>query len=230
MKKLGLVGGISWSSTIDYYRIINEETNRRLGGLHFAECIIYSLDFDNFRLCNARHDWDGTFRLLSAAVLSLKKAGAEGILLCANTAHIVAERVGTSSGLPLIDIREATAAAVKKQGLKTVGLLGTVYTMELDFYTGKLRDAGIETIIPHDPHDCKRIEETLQHELGKGICTESTKKEYLRIANKLIEQGAEGLILGCTEIPLLISQQDFSVPVFNTTRIHSEAAVAWALR
>lgn len=229
MKKIGLVGGISWSSTIDYYRIINEETNRLNGGLHFAECMIYSVNFHRFHACNAAHDWDGSFALLLDAALQLEKAGAELILLCANTAHIVAERVAEKMNSPLIDIRVVTAAAVAQKNLKKVGLLGTTYTMELDFYRQKLQENGIETMIPASKAERDFIEFTLLHELGKGILSAQTKKVYLRIAETLIERGAEGIILGCTEIPLLISQEDFSIPVFNTTEIHARAAVAYAI-
>lgn len=229
MKKIGLIGGISWSSTVDYYRIVNEAVNRRLGGLHFAECIIYSVNFDDFRNCNVRHDWDGSHRLLSHAALQLRHAGAECIVLCANTAHIVAERIQESVGLPLIDIRAATAQAIQQQQLSRVELLGTVFTMELDFYREYLMRYGIETIVPANQADRAFIEHTLLHELGKGLIIGDTKSKYIQIAQQLIQQGAEGVILGCTEIPLLLQQEDFNVPVFNTTRIHAEAAVAFAL-
>jgi aspartate racemase len=225
MKKIGLVGGTSWSSTIDYYRFINEGVNEKLGSLNFAECIIYSVNFEDFRAYNAKHDWDGTFELLSSAANQLKAAGADVILLCANTAHIVADRVKANVGLPLLDIRVVTAEAVLSKGLRKVGLLGTVFTMELDFYRDKLTERSIETIIPESKEDRDFIEHTLLHELGKEIITEETKQAYLKIIDKLIRQGAEGIILGCTEIPLLIGQEDVSVPVFNTTLIHSQAAV-----
>lgn len=229
MKKIGLVGGTSWTSTIDYYRIINEETNKRLGSLNFAECIIYSVNFENFRKYNAEHNWDATFELLSDAALKLKDAGADLILLGANTAHIVAERVSDKVDLPLIDIRVATANAVHKKKLKKVGLLGTVYTMELDFYKNKLSATGLEIIIPDTKAEMDFIEESLLHELGKGIILQKTKQEYIAIINRLVDRRAEGIILGCTEIPLIIDQGDISVPVFNTTLIHAQAAVEFAL-
>ncbi len=229
MKKIGLVGGISWSSTIDYYRIINEETNRIAGGLNFADCLIYSVNFNRFHTCNAAHDWDGSFALLSDAALQLEKAGAEMILLCANTAHIVAERIAETIHTPLVDIRIATAEAITQKKLNKVGLLGTTYTMELDFYQNKLRQNGIEPIVPASKTDRDFIEYTLLHELGKGILSPQTKKVYLSIAETLIERGAEGIVLGCTEIPLLIGQNDIPVPVFNTTEIHAKAAVARAM-
>jgi len=229
MKKIGLVGGISWTSTVDYYRYINEETNKRLGGLHFAECIIYSVNFEQFASSNALHDWEATYQLLSSAVQHLDDAGAELIVLGANTAHIVADKIAAATHLPLIDIRTATAKAIHQQNLKKVGLLGTVYTMELDFYKNKLSEEGIAVLTPAHKADRDYIEESLVQELGKGIINTSTKTQYLNIAEGLIQQGAEGIILGCTEIPLLLCQDDFSVPVFNTTHLHATAAVEAAL-
>lgn len=229
MKKIGLVGGTSWTSTIDYYRFINEETNRRLGSLHFAECIIYSVNFEYFRRYNAAHDWDAAYALLSGAALKLKDAGAEVILLGANTAHIVAERVSDTVRLPLIDIRVATAKAVRDRQVRKVALLGTVFTMELDFYKSRLQQEGVEIIIPQTRAEIDFIEATLLHELGRGILLPETKAAYLAIIDRLISRGAEGIILGCTEIPLLITQDDVSVPVFNTTFIHAAAAVEFAL-
>ncbi|MGK4567460.1 aspartate/glutamate racemase family protein [Flavobacterium sp. 3HN19-14] len=230
MKKIGLVGGISWTSTVDYYRFINLETNKKLGSLNFADCIICSVNFEHFRNFNAQHDWDATYRLLTDAAFSLKDAGAELLMLGANTAHIVAEKIAGTVGLPLIDIREATAAAIKNKRLKKVGLLGTVYTMELDFYKDKLSEYGIEVIIPESNADRQYIENSLVYELGKGIILPETKAVYKKIIDKLLQQGAEGIVLGCTEIPLIISQDDFDVPVFNTTLIHVQAAVDHALQ
>ncbi|MES3016632.1 MAG: amino acid racemase [Bacteroidota bacterium] len=229
MKKIGLVGGISWTSTVDYYRFINEETNRILGGVNFAECIIYSLNFEKFSSSNAAYDWEGTFKLLLTAVKNLEKAGAEVIMLGANTAHIVAELIAEKTDLPIIDIRSVTAEAIRKQNISKVGLLGTSYTMELDFYKNKLLSHGVEAIVPAEKQDRDYIEETLVQELGKGVVAETTKREYIRIANTLINQGAEAIVLGCTEIPLLLSQEDFNVPVFNTTQIHAESTVKFAL-
>lgn len=228
MKQIGLVGGISWSSTLDYYRLLNEEVNKKRGGLNFAECIIYSVNFSQFHKFNADHNWDATFELLGRAAENLKRAGADMIVLCANTAHVVAERIQERISLPLIDIRVATALAIQAKGLRKVGLLGTVYTMEMDFYKNVLHAHGIEAIVP-DKDDRDFIEDTLVHELGKGILKDDTKGSYLKITNILISRGAEGIILGCTEIPLLIEQKDVSIPVFNTTHIHAQAAVRFAL-
>ena len=229
MKTIGLVGGISWTSTIDYYRYINEETNKRLGSLNFAECIICSVNFEHFRLANAAHDWDAAFELLSNAAHKLEAAGAELIMLGANTAHIVADRIRSAIQLPLIDIREATVTAIRNKKLKKLALLGTVYTMELDFYKSYLSNAGLEVMIPGTKMEIDYIEHSLLYELGKGIMLRETKLQYLAIIKKLIDRGAEGIILGCTEIPLLINQEDVPVPVFNTTWLHANAAVEFAL-
>jgi aspartate racemase len=229
MKKLGLVGGISWVSTIDYYRFINEGINEKLGGLNFAECIIYSLNFDDFQRNNTNGDWDASFELLLNACKSLEKSGAEGIVLCANTAHAVSDRLEKEINLPIIHVATATAKAINRQGLKKVGLLGTKFTMEMDFYLNKLSENNVEAIVPYLQEERDFIQQTLKEELGRGIIKEQTKRAYLNIIEKLIENGAEGIILGCTEIPLLISQEDVSVPVFDTTKIHSEAAVNFAV-
>lgn len=229
MKKIGLVGGISWTSTVDYYRYINEGVNEKLGGLNFAECMIYSVNFDDFQRFNAEYNWEATFELLVNAAEDLKKGGAEAIVLCANTAHIVADRIAERVNLPLIDITAAVADAIHQAGLKKVGLLGTTYTMELDFYKDKLIANGIEPIIPESQEDRDYIEDTLRNELGRGMLNPETKKQYLAIIQQLIDNGAEGIILGCTEIPLLIHQEDIAVPVFDTTKIHAEAAVAFAV-
>lgn len=228
MKKIGLVGGISWTSTVDYYRYLNEGINEKLGGLNFAECMIYSVNFDDFQRFNAAYDWDATFELLVNAAEDLKKGGAEAIVLCANTAHIVADRIAERVNLPLIDITTAVAEAIHQQGLKKVGLLGTTYTMELDFYKDKLIASGIEPIIPESQEDRDYIEDTLRNELGRGVLNPETKRQYLAIIQQLIDTGAEGIILGCTEIPLLIHQEDIAVPVFDTTKIHAKAAVSFA--
>ncbi|RZM00230.1 MAG: amino acid racemase [Pedobacter sp.] len=197
--------------------------------LFFAECIIYSVDFDKFRTFNLNHQWNETAKLLTDAATNLQFAGADAILLCANTAHRVAGEVQEAINIPLIDIRDATIKAIHQQGLKRVGLLGTVFTMEMEFYREKFTAAGIETIIPQHKTDRDYIEDTLLHELGKGIIRLTTKAAYLKIIDELIAKGAEGIILGCTEIPLLISEDDLSIPSFNTTKIHVLAAVDFAL-
>ena len=225
MKKLGLVGGISWVSTIDYYRLINEEINKRLGGLNYAECIIYSLNFGDIQAVT----WDHSFDLLLKACQSLKNSGAGAIVLCANTAHLEAERLKASIELPIIHIVEATAAVIRNKGIKKIGLLGTKFTMEKDLYTTRLRKNNIECIVPEQQEVRDFIQYTLKEELGKGIIKAETKEKYIDFMKRLIERGAEGIILGCTEIPMMISQEDVSFPVFDTTKIHAAAAVEFAL-
>lgn len=229
MKILGLVGGISWVSTLDYYRYINEGVNERLGGLTFAKCIIYSLNFDDFQRNNTANDWEATFKLIYEACESLKKSGAEAIVLCANTAHAVAAEVQDKIQLPLIHIATATAEDINKQGLKKVGLLGTKFTMEMDFYKNRLNEYNIESIVPESQKVRDYLQQTIKEELGRGIINPETRSAYLDIIDELIKNGAEGIILGCTEIPLLIRESDMSVPVFDTTKIHSMAAVEFAL-
>lgn len=229
MQKIGLIGGISWVSTVDYYRFINEGINQQLGGLNFAECLIYSLNFDDFQRNNTQGNWAATAQLLTEAGNSLKAAGATGLVLCANTAHAVSDQVEQAVGLPIIHIVTATADAIHAQGLKKVGLLGTQFTMEMDFYTGKLAQLGIEAMVPALQADRDYIQQTLKEELGRGIIKPETKTAYLSIINQLIAQGAEGIILGCTEIPLLLNQADVAVPVFDTTQIHAAAAVRFML-
>jgi aspartate racemase len=227
-KRVGLIGGISWVSTLDYYRYINEGVNQRLGGLNFAECIIYSLNFNDIQ----RHGWDNwdeTFRLISQACMCLKSAGVEAIVLCANTAHAIADRLEESVQLPIIHIATATANEVSKRGLKKVGLLGTKFTMELPFYKDKLRLQNVESLIPHEQSVRDFIQQTLKEELGRGIVTPGTRAAYTTIVEQLVAAGAEGIVLGCTELPLLLSQQDVAVPVFDTTRIHAQAVVDFAL-
>lgn len=225
MKKIGLVGGISWVSTIDYYRYINEGINKKLGGLNFAECIIYSLNFGDIQ--NAT--WNNSFDLLHNACLNLKCGGAEAIVLCANTAHLEAEKLQDQIKLPIIHIVSATANEVNKQGLKKVGLLGTKFTMEMDFYKKGFREKGLQTLIPEKMETRDFIQQTLKEELGRGVIKSETRKAYLSIINELIKNGAEGIILACTELPMIIRQEDVSVPVFDSTKIHSQAAVDFAL-
>jgi aspartate racemase len=228
MKKLGLIGGISWVSTADYYRFINEGINERLGGLNFCECLIHSFNYADIKRNNDANDWDATFTMVYAASQNLMDGGAEAIVLCANTMHLIADRLEEKIKLPVIHIAKATATEIKKARLKKVGLLGTKFTMELDFFTSKLNDQHIASIIP-EAADRDFIQDTIYHELGKGIVKEETKQRYIRIANQLIEQGAEGIILGCTEIPLVIKPGDVAVPVFDTAKIHCAAAVDFSL-
>jgi aspartate racemase len=229
MRKIGLIGGISWVSTADYYKLINEGINEKMGGLNFSECLIYSFNYSDIKKNNETNNWDSTFEMLLKACQFLKSGGAEAIVLCANTMHLIADRLEEAIDLPLIHIATATAVEIQKQEIKKVGLLGTKFTMELDFFTDKLKAKGIEAIIPDSQEDKDFIHTTIFEELGRGLVTEETKKRYLEIANELIKNGAEGIILGCTEIPLVIKPEDLSVPVFDTALIHSNAAVEFQL-
>jgi aspartate racemase len=223
MKKIGLVGGISWVSTMDYYRFINEGVNSKLGGLNFAECIIYSLNFGDIQSVG----WVNSFELLINACESLKKSGVDSIVLCANTAHLFADKLQETIKIPIIHIGVETAKAVTKQGLKKVGLLGTKFTMEMDFYKNKLEEFGLEVMIPEKQETRDYLQFTIKEELGIGYIGNETRENYITIANELIERGAECIILGCTEIPMLLSQDDFKIPVFDTTKIHSQAIVEY---
>lgn len=229
MKKIGLIGGISWVSTADYYKLINEGINKKMGGLNFSECLIYSFNYSDIKKNNETNNWDLTFEMLFKACEFLKSGGAEAIVLCANTMHLIADRLEEAIDLPLIHIATATAVEIQKQEIKKVGLLGTKFTMELDFFTDKLKAKGIETIIPESQDDKDFIHTTIFEELGRGLVMAETKKRYLEIANELIKNGAEGIILGCTEIPLVIKPEDLSVPIFDTALIHSNAVVEFQL-
>ena len=225
MKKIGLVGGISWVSTIDYYKLINEGVNKKRGGLQFAECLIYSLNFGDVQ----EKTWAEAYELLLNACLSLKKSGVDGIVLCANTAHMYADKIEKEIGLPLIHIGTETAKAVTEEKITTIGFLGTSFSMEMDFYKDRLKSFGLNVLIPEKQETRNYIQHVLKEELGRGIINPNSKENYLKIANDLIARGAQGIILGCTEIPLLIDQSDFDVPVFDTTKIHSEAIVDFIL-
>ncbi|WP_199117389.1 aspartate/glutamate racemase family protein [Pedobacter sp. ASV28] len=225
MKKIGLLGGMSWVSTIDYYRLINEGINEKLGGLQFAECIIYSLNFADIH----QNGWEHSFELLKRGCEKLKLGGAEAIVLCANTAHLYADKLQNEIKLPIIHIVSSTAEEILKYGLKKVALLGTKYTMEMGFYQQKLQEYGIDVIVPASMDERAFIQQTLRDELGKGIVKQETKKKYISMITRLLREGAQGIVLGCTEIPLLMNQEDFSVPVFDTTSIHANAIVKFAL-
>ncbi|HAS39215.1 MAG TPA: aspartate racemase [Microscillaceae bacterium] len=223
MKKIGLIGGISWASTQDYYRLINEGVNQKLGGLQAAECIIYSLNFGELQQIG----WKNAFELLLGAAENLKKSGVEALAFCANTAHLFAPDIQAKLGLPVIHIVTSTAEKIIQQGITKVGLLGTIFTMEMDFYREKLAEKGIQALIPESQQTREHMQSIIKGELGKGLINPDSKQMFIKISNNLIEKGAQGLIFGCTEIPLLLSQDDFSIPVFDTTKIHSQAIVEY---
>ncbi|HTB06212.1 MAG TPA: aspartate/glutamate racemase family protein [Bacteroidia bacterium] len=228
MKIIGLVGGTSWVSTIDYYRAINEGINKQLGGNEAAECIIYSVNYGDIVRNNSKGDLEATFGIMLNASTHLKNSGAKAIILCANTMHMFADRISEKVNLPVIHTAEACANEIKKKGLKKVALLGTKFTMEMNFFKDKLKAHHIETIIPDDT-DRAFIHQTIFDELGKNIVKAETKAKYLAIIDRLVALGAEGVILGCTEIPLLLKQSDSKYPLFDTAIIHSNAAVEFML-
>jgi aspartate racemase len=229
MKTIGLVGGTTWVSTVDYYRMLNQKINRALGGNHSARAILYSVDFHDFMTFKAEGREDAMRKMFLEAVNILEYAGAECLLLGANTIHIMAEFIEERIGIPLIHIGEETAKVVAREKLKKVALLGTKVTMEKDFYRNKLSEFNIETIIPAKI-DRDYIHDTIFSEFSKAVFKEETRKRYALIIDKMKAEGAEGIILGCTEIPLLLKQEDFDIPLFNTTEIHVDAAVSFALQ
>jgi len=228
MKKIGLVGGISWQSTLEYYRIINETAMARLGNGHSAKILIESLDFGEVEVLIKEQDFAGLTDLIVNSAKTLERAGAELLLICANTMHFVAPQVQQSISIPLVHILDATIERIREQGLSCVALLGTEFTMEQDFYKGKLIQQGINVLIP-GKEDRHFVHQTIFTELFQRIIRPDTKSRFLTIIDSLSRQGAQGVILGCTELPLLLNQQDCSIPVFDTTEIHSKAAVDFAM-
>lgn len=228
MKTIGLIGGISWLSTIDYYRLLNQKINEQLGGVNSAQILLSSVNFDEVKRLTLADDWNGLAGMMSREAKRLEQAGADFILIGANTMHNIADAVQASIQIPLIHIAEEAGKEIVKQQLKKVALLGTKYTMQLDFYKNKLAEQGIETIIPNET-DIEYINTAIYDEMGKGIFLPERKQGFIRIINQLKEQGAEGVVLGCTEIPILIQQNDSPIPVFDTTAIHVNAAVVLAL-
>jgi aspartate racemase len=228
MKTLGLIGGTSWVSTIDYYRFINQGVNDKLGGINAAHLLIHSFNYADIAKNHAENNWAKTTQMIVEAGVGLKNAGADAIILCANTLHLVAEEVEQQIGLPVIHIATVTAKVIKAKNLSKVGLLGTKFTMERDFFINKLSEAGIEALLP-GADDRDFIHQTLMDELGKGIMKTETKARYLQIIEQLRLRGAQGIILGCTEIPLLIKPEDTTIVQFDTTMIHSNAAVEFII-
>jgi aspartate racemase len=228
MKTIGLIGGLSWESTAEYYRYINTRVQEELGGLHSAKCMMHSFDFEEIAALQRAGEWKKATEVMIQAAVTLEKAGADVLVICTNTMHKMAPEVQDAVSIPLIHIADATAKSIQKQGLTKVGLLGTKFTMEQDFYKDRLMKYGISTIIPEED-DRTVIHDVIFGELCQGICSQVSKEKYLQIIEKLLAQGAEGIVLGCTEIPLLIKQQDCQVPVFDTTYIHATEAASFAL-
>lgn len=228
MRTIGLIGGMSWESTMTYYRLINEGVKARLGGLHSAKCILNSVDFQEIETCQVNGDWERAGQLLGDAAAALERAGAELLLICTNTMHKVAQEVQTRTVIPLLHIAEATADALEQSDVHRVGLLGTRYTMLQDFYKERLAARGIQVVIPNET-EIELVDQIIFHELCLGIQSESSRKDYLRIIDNLALQGAQGVVLGCTEIGLLVRQSDTNIPLFDTTVIHAARAVELAL-
>jgi aspartate racemase len=228
MKTIGLIGGMSWESSIEYYRIINEEVREHLGGLHSAKCVMHSVDFERVHQLQNNGDWAGLTDVMVGAAQGLKNSGAGFILICTNTMHIMAEDVSERAGVEVLHIADATGQEIKARGLKKVGLLGTKFTMEMDFYKKRLERYGIETIIPEE-EDREEVHRIIFRELCAGVIDPASRERLKEIIVRLASRGAQGIVLGCTEIPLIISQKDAYVPVFDTTRIHAVAAVKHAM-
>ena len=229
LKTIGLIGGMSWESTATYYKIINETVKEKLGGLHSAKCILYSVDFQEIEECQANGNWEKSGEILGEAAYNLEKAGADFIVICTNTMHKVVNQIKEKISVPILHIAEMTAEKILEKGLKNIALLGTKYTMEQDFYKSKLIEKGINVIIP-DKNDIETINEVIYDELCLGTINFNSKKKFLEIVDKLRSKGAEGIILGCTEIGLLIKNADTDVPLFDTAIIHAEQAAIYSIK
>ncbi len=229
MKTIGLLGGMSWESSLEYYRIINEEMKRRLGGLHSAQCLLWSFDFAEIEALQMAGDWDGAAQKMVAAAQSLESGGAQGIVICTNTMHKLAPQVQAAISIPILHIADTTATHIRADGLHTIGLLGTKFTMEQDFYKGRLIDNFGLSVITPSPADRQIIHDVIYDQLCLGDVRDDSRREYLRIMDDLTAQGAQGVILGCTEITLLIKPEHTGIRLYDTTLLHALAAVDWSL-
>jgi len=226
---IGLIGGMSWESSAEYYRIINQEMNRRLGGVHSAQCLMWSFDFDPIKHLQHEGEWDKLADAMKEAAVRLERGGADFIVLCTNTMHRLADAIASAVSIPLLHIADPTAEKIKAAGLQRIGLLGTAFTMEQDFYKGRLQQRhGIDVIVP-EAEDRRVVHEIIYKELVLGRIEPESRQAYRDIIARLIERGAQGIILGCTEIMLLVKEEDSAVPLFDTTTIHAVAAVDRAL-
>ncbi|MFE0137774.1 aspartate/glutamate racemase family protein [Streptomyces sp. NPDC059037] len=228
MKTIGLIGGMSWESSAAYYRLLNELVRERLGGLHSARCVLYSVDFAEIEELQVAGEWERAGELLAAAAKGVEAAGADLVLICTNTMHKVADQVQGALSVPLLHLADATADAVLDAGVRRVALLGTAFTMEQDFYRERLTARGLDVLVP-DAEGRALVHRVIYEELCVGVVRDESRAAYQGVIADLVRDGAEGVILGCTEIELLISQEHSEVPLFPTTRIHAEAAVAAAL-
>jgi aspartate racemase len=228
MKTIGLLGGMSWESSIEYERLINEGVRARLGGTHSAELVVRSYDFARIEQLQADDDWDAAGELLAADAAMLERAGAEIIVLCTNTMHLLADRIEAAIGVPFLHLADATAAAVRSADVERVALLGTRYTMEQDFYRARLERHGLAVLVP-EAADRTIVHDVIYEELVRGVVRAASKQRYLEVIDRLLERGATGVIAGCTEIELLVGPDDLAVPYFPTTALHAAAAVEAAL-
>jgi aspartate racemase len=229
MKRIGLLGGMSWESSIEYYRLVNEITRERFGGLHSADCLLRSVDFADIEVLQREDRWDEAGERLAGEARALVAGGAELLVLCTNTMHKVADAITAAVDVPFVHIADTTAHAVRAAGLTKVGLLATGYTMEQDFYVGRLRDAhGLDVIVP-EATDRRIVHDVIYGELCVGVVDDGSREQYRRIMRELAERGAQGILLGCTEIDLLVGPGDAPIPLFDTTRLHAERAVELAV-
>ncbi len=230
MKTIGLIGGMSWESSLEYYRIINETVKARLGGLHSAKSLMFSFDFEEIETLQMVGNWAKATDLMIEAARQLERGGADFIVICTNTMHKMADDVATAVNIPLLHIADATAQAIQEKGLQKIGLLGTNFTMEEAFYKGRLTDKfGLDVLVPQRP-ERQVVHDIIYDELCLGVTKEESRAQYRQIMAEMAAAGAEGIILGCTEIGLLVNQEDSPVPLFDTTAIHAETAVAFALK
>ncbi|GGI64379.1 aspartate/glutamate racemase family protein [Enterococcus alcedinis] len=228
MKIIGLIGGMSWESTVTYYEQINQLVNQQLGGLHSAKILLASVDFNEIEAYQRTGEWEKSGNILADEAIKLEKGGADFILICTNTMHKVFDQIQKKVSIPILHIADATIAALKEHQMKRVGLLGTKYTMQQDFYKERIMNAEIAILIPKGD-EIDRVNDIIFEELVRGVVRQESKKEYLKVIDSMIARGAQGIILGCTEIGLLVSQEDVTVPIFDTTLIHSEQAVRESL-
>ncbi|AOZ94409.1 aspartate/glutamate racemase family protein [Paenibacillus crassostreae] len=228
MKTIGLIGGMSWESSAEYYRLMNELVKKRLGGLHSAKCILYSVDFAEIELCQHEGRWVDAADILVQAAQCLESAGADAIVLCTNTMHRLANEIKSQVHIPFLHIAHAAVEEIQLKGIKKVGLLGTRYTMEQEFYRGEIEKNGIEVVVP-DKHGREVVHKVIYEELCKGQIIPNSRDLYMRIMNQMVVDGAEGIILGCTEITLLIKPEHATVPIFDTTFLHANKAVDFSI-
>ncbi len=230
MKTIGLIGGMSWESSLEYYRLINEMVAAKLGGLHSAQCLLYSVDFQEIETLQHQNRWDKLTDIMVAAAVRLKNGGADFVVICTNTMHKMAADIETHAGIRVLHIAEVTGHTIAEQEMKQVGLLGTKFTMEQDFYKQVLKEKFDITVVIPGETEREFIHHVIYHELCQGVIRPESRARFTAIIQKLAANGAAGVVLGCTEIPLLIRQADVEIPVFDTTRLHAAAAVEYALK